>query len=75
MKPKENPFCFPHKPSFPFLWWGDGKLHGRWEEKVLFRIIIIPHEKLEKIAQLNPKELNFLASPGIPSSSKPPALQ
>lgn len=36
MKPKAKPFCFPHKSSFPFLWWGDGKLCGRWEEKSIF---------------------------------------
>lgn len=45
---------------------GDGR------KKVFFRIIIIPREKLGKIAQLNPKELDFHASPGVTSSSKPP---
>lgn len=48
MKPKAKPLCFPHKSSFPFLWWGGGKLDEHWEEKVLFRIIITPHEKLGK---------------------------
>lgn len=36
---------------------------------------MIPGEKLEKLAQLNPKELNFHAPPGVTSFSKPPALQ
>jgi len=50
MKSKAKLFCFSHKSPFPFFWWGDGKLYARWKEnkeKVFFRIILFPNEKLK----------------------------